>query len=276
MSLYDSVQLFCEGSKGSEDAILLEQARDALERRGHPLAPRVEVVPVGNKDGLKAYLRTFLEHLNTPVPIVRAFAIRDRDFLTRAEVTERRAKAARSEEAWPLSRHSIESYLADPDYLARVLGVDASSIATELEALASAQFWSDVVTACRDDLAYRAREPRPKHQGASSRDLAVQALRDILEAFSARLSGALAVSVEERVDHFAADFQDGEPLWARVHGKDLLGALKSRLQARKLPIKRLNRDELAQWDPPSALVSDLEALLDAINVESSPSTGMTG
>jgi hypothetical protein len=226
----------------------------------------VEVVPVGNKDGLKAFLKSLLEHQGKDGVTGRIYAVRDRDFLTKADVAKRRAKAISSADAWPLPRYSIESYIADPNYLAQILGVAASTIVDELDAIAQTQFWTDVVTACREDLAYRSRLQRPEgQQHAATRDLAIEALNKVIKQFSSQLTEAISVHVEERVDHFASDFHNDGPIWTRVHGRTLLGALKLRLQERKLPVERLSRANLARWEAPAALVSDLEAFLDAIS-----------
>lgn len=117
MSEFDEIRLYCEDEERRPTVRLLFLALDALKGDVH-IAGAIDPRSTGNKEDVKARVR------HARRDRIRAFGVRDRDFLERSLVDEMRQNALHvgpRVEPWPLSRHAIESYLLDPPFLARVL-----------------------------------------------------------------------------------------------------------------------------------------------------------
>jgi len=274
VSQYDTIRLYCEGTAGSLDVDLLDRARRALESRtnGHPLARVVEIRSAGSKLNLKPLLTAVRDADSR----ARVYAVRDRDFLPRELATKLRGSPR--VEPWPLQRHSIESYLIDPGHLDSALGqssLDATSDGAHfepwvalLERLAAEQFWPDVVTACREQIAFDIRSVRPATPEVSNREQASAAVQALVAAFPEKVRLALPSSPDDLVNHYERDFAEDGPVWTRVRGDRLLAKLLQRVEKKNLGFDV--RKRLVTHAPPQALVDALEHLLNAIQRDLTP------
>jgi len=106
----EEISLFCEDKEGGLSQRILDAAISAL-RRDLPFAAVVRAIGVHNKNDVVTRAKFARAQRG---PFLRVFALRDRDFLTQNLVAEARervfAKAPQDVRAWPLPRHSIESY----------------------------------------------------------------------------------------------------------------------------------------------------------------------
>src|SRR5262249_41791761 len=150
--------------------------------------------------------------------------------LERTHVDDWRKKAlhgdARSAEAWPLSRHSIESYLLDPPFLAQALPVrDEAGWRTTLEEMAEARRWTDLLRATLVDLRWRvSRIDWPSTESTfATREETLDHLASLVAR--SRAAGEAAHEASVALDKFASlerDFTTDGPLVHRVDGKKLL------------------------------------------------------
>lgn len=264
MSAYDEVVLYCEDVAGRPSVRLLELARAHLVGEV-PIAASVDIRPFGSEANLRPVVRLEREQGR------RAFAVRDRDFLTRALVDGGRAKhfeRTTDVAPWPLSRHCIESYLLEQTFLERALPDCKVEWAVVLEELARGRRWTDLARATIQDLNWRLRNLRGRRgtAEATSRDEAIALVR----AASAGVGPGLTAELTEerflaKLNELDRDFDADGPLACRVDGRKLLGALEERLglQGSKggLLNALLRHAERRDGGPPSSLVGDVRALL---------------
>jgi hypothetical protein len=270
MSPLHDVVLPCEGVDQGNDVRLLESARQVLAAH-IPVVRRISVLPAGSKASFAAVLRAERARARgAPRPVV---AVRDRDFLERAVLDDLRERAVRSdaEVAWPLRRHSIESYVLDPEHLSGAAGVVAADAERLLCDLAEERRWVDAVRGALEDAAYRVRGPRPPPVCGpigSERDAEDIARRCVGE-WAAQVGKELeAERAVVKLGKLARDFERDGPPWTRVDGKELLVALEIKLRAEgKLPGGGLARrlvDHAERARPPGPLVEDLRILFAAL------------
>lgn len=267
MSLHEDVTVLCEGVANGPDVRLLETARQAL-LRSLPLADRIVIQPAGSSADLAPSIRAYRRLRGTPV----VFAVRDRDFLrpelleqARAAAVERAQDAAR---ARPLSRHSIESYLLEPAFLAAATGAQVES---ELAEFARERRWLDLARAALEDAGYHLRATRRGKLGDDMpRDLdaAARLVRESLAAWGTQAQAALDAARAEALLHaFDRDFRDDGPEWTRVDGKALMARAEEHLRRGPLPggglCDRLLR-HAEQHEPPAPLVDDLRAFVERL------------
>ncbi|GEM_PF-4796806 len=221
MSQLDGITILCEGIDQGPDVRLLETARLAL-KVSVALAGVVTFRPAGSKGDLRQTVKA-LQEVQPAVPV---YAIRDRDFLIKPLLSEMRETAQRkpNEAAWPLSRHAIESYLIEPAFVEKALGM--SGVAKLLEPLASERLWHDAGRATLERAAYEARHARP-HLDEAIRDKSavLGAIVAELGKWKTSIASLPSASAPEMVcGEFVEDFSL-DPLWTRVDGKALLKAL---------------------------------------------------
>ena len=237
MSRFDDILLFCEDKAQGTTVRLLEFAVQAL-RRDLPLASSVEPRAVGSKSNVKVRFH-FARHDG-----LRAFAVRDRDFLERSLLDKHRKSAIApglNPEAWPLRRHCIESYLIEPAFLAALVpGRTIAEWEALLEELAQARRWLDLTRAAL--IAARFQMTRLEWPSAdllvSTRDQAVTEIARQCEKMSDVAQSALNEStVCAKLEALEKDFADDGPLAHRVDGRKLLTALGARLSSEGLEPK---------------------------------------
>lgn len=267
MSLLEDVTVLCEGVANGPDIRLLETARQAL-RRSVPLADRIVITPAGSSADLAPSIRAYRRLRRVPF----VFAIRDRDFLRREFVEQAREKAfGRAPDAgraWPLSRHSIESYLLEPTFVAAAMGIE---IEADLASFARERRWLDLARATLEDGGYNLRRTRaePRDEMPTDMAAAVSLVRESLFEWASRAQAALdPANAEALLDAFDRDFRDDGPEWTRVDGKSLLGRVEERLRQGPLPGGDL-RDQLLRHaerhGPPAPLVDDLRVFFERID-----------
>ena len=232
MSALDGITLLCEGVDQGPDVRLLESARRAL-RHVLPLAELVTVRPAGGLEELNDRVRAGKHHTSGE----KVFGIRDRDFLTAKLLAEFRDRATQHPPLgpWPLSRHTVESYLLDPAYVATVTGIAAEVVAQALDDLATARLWHDAGRATLRRAAFEVkRQEWPDSPKAWDEAGVLAELPGILAKWQADSASLPVMKDSAGTCHeFVADFQK-ETLWTRVDGKHLLGPLSTRLRSQDL------------------------------------------
>lgn len=267
MSLLDDVTVLCEGVANGPDVRLLETARQTL-RSTLPLADRIGFKAAGSKIVLESSIQAYRGLRATPL----VFAIRDRDFLRRELIEAQRAaaveRAPEAARAWPLSRHSIESYLLEPAFLAAATGAE---VETELVEFARERRWLDLARATLEDAGYRLRGTRRVKFGdemPGDLDAAVRLVYESLVTWGTQAQAALdPAQAEALLAAFDRDFRDDGPEWTRVDGKELLRRVEERLRQGPLPggeLRNLLLRHAEQHEPPTALVDDLRAFVERI------------
>ena len=257
MSQLDDVLLLCEDIDQGTTLLLLEAARAALQTE-LVFARRVTIRASGSKAGLPSAIDAN-RRVNP-----RTFAVRDRDFLLAPLLATQRAAAFANTDRkpWPLKRHCIESYLTGPELIAEALELhDAEAV---LDELATKREWLDACRATGDRLAYEGRRIRPKFQlAAASEGEAIAIVEAEFAKFGQAISGLAAMkNPAAALREFHDDFVADGPLRARVDGKELLGALESRLGPAAHARERLLSH--AGKNPPKHLVDELRELLTGI------------
>jgi len=256
--------VLCEGQPQGRDLRLLERVRSQLERNGVlDWLRAVRFVPAGGKSELRGQLKARSRiHATQPIRIA---AIRDRDFLRAADALAMRAEAVKpgGEQAWPLSRHSIESYLLEPELLESV-GVPAA-VAASLPELASHRLWYDLACSSVEVVRLLANRERLQIAGSPAtivdRNAAVDAARRATVAWQDevnQLFGHGRATIEAQVDADAIDFR-ADPLVHRVHGKKLLAEVEKRSRLSDLGDRLVRHVE--RNTPPRALADDLRLFL---------------
>jgi hypothetical protein len=230
MSDLDEICLYCEDEERRPTVRLLFLALEGL-KGDIPLAEAIGPRPTGSKEDVKVRVR----HARRDK--VRAFSVRDRDFLDRSRVDEMRWKALRADwrtaEPWPLSRHAIESYLLDPRFLAQALpSRTEAQWRTLLDEMAEARKWTDLLRAALVDLRWRI--SRVEWAGTdsllASRDEALTELSLRFAQTRAAIEAALREpDARAKFESLEKDFAADGPLVHRVDGKRLLKALDERL-----------------------------------------------
>lgn len=113
----EEITLFCEDKAGGRSQKILDAAVSALHGV-LPFTAAVRTVGVLSKNDV--VVRAKFARTQTR-PRLRVLAVRDRDFLTHPLVADARGRTFDDDPqrvmAWPLPRHSIESYLLDDDLL---------------------------------------------------------------------------------------------------------------------------------------------------------------
>jgi hypothetical protein len=266
MSRLDEITLYCEDEDGRPTGRLLFVALQELAPE-IPIARLIAPSPTGSKEDVKVRVR----HARRDG--VRAFGLRDRDFLERRVVDDFRGKAFRADrgtaEAWPLGRYCIESYLLDPAFLAGALAyrteAEWGALVTELSA---ARYWLDLVRATLTDVRWRWTQIERKSPavGLSTREEAITVLlarhREMVEKVRDMCSADVARAKFESLE---TDFAEDGPLAHRVDGKRMLHDLEERLvsegrsAARGLTGMLLLRAERNAC--PRALLEELRPLL---------------
>ncbi|EYF02545.1 hypothetical protein [Chondromyces apiculatus] len=272
MSQFDDISLFCEDEPNGPTIRLLAIAVQSL-RREVRIATLVEPLPAGGKSDVKVRVRhARVDQKHVRAGQRRAFGIRDRDFLSRKLLDVQRERAlltdAKAAEAWPLSRHCIESYLLEPSFLVSVLGQAEAEWNEMLEGLAAERRWLDLGRAVLNDARWRASNSRwPKlSKLISTRGEAVAAisaqcaemLKDATEALDEK-------AAFKKFDELDQDFTVDGPLATRVDGKELLNAVGARLREEgREPKGGLGPALLAHADRdgcPALLVGEVRELL---------------
>jgi hypothetical protein len=260
------IRLYCEDEDGGPSARILLSALAALAPEMR-IARSIEPLPTGSKEDVKVRVR------HARRDRTRAFGVRDRDFLERPLIDELRSQALHTDwkraEAWPLSRYSIESYLLDPLFLAEALPHrDEAAWRAVLDEMAEARRWLDLTRAALVDVKWRLSKIK-----WSSAELHVASRDEALAEICSRLgenraSADEAMQEQKAMAKFEAlerDFAADGPLFLRVDGKKLLGALDDRLvhegtrRARGLLGALLTHAERRAC--PRALLEDLKPLL---------------
>ncbi|MDI1429590.1 hypothetical protein [Polyangium sorediatum] len=273
MTIHNEIDLLCEGVPEGLDVRFLEMARFAVQKT-LPFAARVGIFDAGSKLDL--------------VPSVRArrtlfkkgyvFAVSDRDFLIRPLLEDRRAKALdlaiegeglKRLTAYPLRRHCIESYLIEPAFIEHALGI--SGVSDVLAQMAERRRWIDIVRAVLEDVAYKARQARPR-LGDALPTCEGEAVRIVAEKIHAYRDAIQRQTQQEEpsslVRMFADDFDDDGSLYTRVDGKELLGELRTWLdQQGLLPGGDLHtalRHHADRHGPPLPLIEEVAVLVEKI------------
>jgi hypothetical protein len=251
----DEITLVCEGEPRGRDVrwlnLVLGDLAMSLDRAG-----RVRVVPAGSKADLRATVRGMREALRT----ARVYAVRDRDFLSADLVGKDEAGGVYS-----LSRHCIESYMAEPTLLATALASDGME--ERILALAERRFWTDIGRAVLDAVGYEMRKDRP-HLGEKlpvDKADVIRTVTEKLDGFRRDLA-TKPLAVEVLVESFEQDMRSA-PLWMRVNGKELLRSLAQGLDAAALPGGDIEATLFA-WcsknGSPEPLVLELKQILDRL------------
>lgn len=219
--------VFCEGQDQSLDVRLIEACRLQLETELTWLR-QVEIRPAGGKTDLKPTVRVHRQQGsrgNRPQGgrPPEAFALRDRDFLRGQHLAEMRLGAMTEvREPWPLTYHSIESYLLWPAFVHDALGTNPE---LQLDVVAAARLWIDVAKAVAEDLNWQARGQRIEIEvEPPSRDAAIACVSQAVQGHGDELDWGVA-ALTALVDQFHADFVANAPLWGRLDGKEMLRAL---------------------------------------------------
>lgn len=268
MAIPAEVIVLCEGQPAGHDLRSLERARSAIEQGGGMEWVRaVKLVPAGGKGELRSELR-LRRRIFHGQPI-RFAAIRDRDFLRSEDVQSYRNEAVKltGDQAWPLARHSVESYLLDPALLASV-GVSPEIVAS-LPAFAAQRLWYDL--ACSSVEVVRLLANRERIQitapidALTSREAAVAAAKRATESWQVRVDSLFVQTgarIEVEIDSDAKDFLSGPLLEHRVHGKDLLATVASSAGMSDLSDRLVRQVERSS--PPQSLVDDLCVFLNQL------------
>lgn len=249
--------IFCEGVEQGPDIRLLEAARVALQD-DLPIAEDAEIRAAGSRGDLNPLLR--LDHRRTTVR-----ALRDRDFTPQAMLDRQRQKPHR---AYPLSRHSIESYLLDSKLFSKVIGVDRDIYEKARDEEAHARLWTDVGRGVIEQFCIRHRlHPSTGTASPGDRPAAISTVETSLNTFLARVEKRLEeFELAAEIDDMHRDMISNGPVWARVDGRSLLWALRDRFDSdgKRFGKRRDLRDRLvarAEIQPPAALIEDLRGLL---------------
>ncbi|HSN97702.1 MAG TPA: hypothetical protein VLS89_05365 [Candidatus Nanopelagicales bacterium] len=265
----EDITLFCEDRARGRSQKILEAALQEL-RGDLPIA--TSVVPIGVSSKNDVQVQTKFARQQT----YRAFSLRDRDFLQRAQLDDYRRHAFHRDHThvrpWPLARHSIESYLLDDDVLgAAVPTVEVTVLRGIVDEAAAARCWLDAARGTVDDLDWRLRQigRQPIDEaGVGDREAALDAVR---RAAQIRLSSLAEAGADDRLaeklDALALDMKSDGPLRHRVDGRELVVAVERALSlsyAGELPAGGLLSalDRKARERPPAALLADLRAALE--------------
>lgn len=263
----EEITLFCEDKPGGRSQRILDAAVSEL-RAALPFAAAVRTVGVLSKND--AVLRAKFARTQTG-PKLRVLAVRDRDFLTQALVVNARERAFRDNPqdvmAWPLPRHSIESYLVDDDVLFPVVPHHAPEVlAKQVEEAATARRWLDVTRGTLEDLSFRLRKIRQPSVSGAPTDRATSL--EVVLAEAARMYNEIAEAfapdaLARHLDSLIADIEADGPLRHRVDGRELVYDVELSLgRNRGSLLDALARR--ARQAPPAALVADLRKLLEAM------------
>lgn len=138
----EEIALLCEDGDDGRSQRLIEAALQELKKDFH-FALAVEPIGIRSKNDVK--VRTKFARDDG----FRAFGLRDRDFLQRAQLNSYQNVAfhtkAENVEPWPLPRHCIESYLLDDDVLgAGIPTIEIAIIRAVLEKVPPAWRATDV------------------------------------------------------------------------------------------------------------------------------------
>ncbi len=260
--------MFCEDEDGFSEKLLnvaLQELRPTF-----PAAAAVEAIGAASKNDVKVRIKF------ARLDKVRAFGVRDRDFLERGLVERAREQAFADTpgtvEPWPLSRHCMESYLLDDDILLPTLPhVAPDELLSIVENLAKGRRWLDVARGTLEDLTFRLRklERVSIELEARDRDEALRAVREAAERIRAGMTSAFEDDLlAQKLDSLHADVVgEGRPR-DRADGKALLGALEAELGKRGLLAGGVVPNGLrralvhqAHRHPPAALLADIRLAL---------------
>lgn len=230
MSELDEIRLYCEDEERRPTVRLLFLALDALKREVR-IAGAIDPRPTGSKEDVKVRVR------HARRDRLRAFSVRDRDFLERSLVDDMRRKALHVDwntaEPWPLSRHAIESYLLDPPFLTQALpSRTEAQWKTLLDHMAEARRWTDLLRATLVDLRWRVSRVEWTGTDAhlTSKDEALAELSSRFAKTKADIETALREpDARTKLESLEKDFAADGPLVHRVDGKRLLKALDEHL-----------------------------------------------
>ncbi len=264
------IVVYCEGTSGGADVRLLEQARAALEADGWTDAGRLTLIPAGAWFNLAPVVRAAR---GAQQGAGRCFAVRDRDFMRRADLELDRAQAldeqASDPKAWPLSRHSIESYLLEPAWLGNA--IEAQELAERIDRLAAARRFLDAVRAALSVVTQAVRTRRVSIGLAPVPDepTARRVLADRLRALRTDIKAELLIpGARSHLGAILRDFEADGELRTRVDGKRLLRTLEAGLRddgilpGGGLKARLVKHAEEAK--PPEPLVQDLRLLVSRI------------
>lgn len=263
----EEITLFCEDKPDGRSQRILDAALSEL-RDALPFAAAVRTVGVLSKND--AVLRAKFARTQTG-PKLRVLAVRDRDFLTQALVADARGRTfddnSQRVMAWPLPRHSIESYLVDDDVLFPVVPLHTPEVlAKQVEGAATARRWLDVTRGTLEDLSFRLRRIRQPSVSGVPTDRATSL--EVVLAEAAHMYNQIAEAfapdaLARYLDALIADMETDGPLRHRVDGRELVYDLELLLgRNRGSLLDALARR--ARRAPPTALVADLRNLLEAM------------
>lgn len=264
----DQVTLFCEDSESGLTKRLIGASLAELEKE--PACAFAAVIrPEGSRSKSDVMVWTKFARQKK----VRAFGLRDRDFLSSDLLKQGRESAfhesPESVKPWPLSRHCIESYLLDDDLIKSALpSVDVALFHARVDQAAEARFWWDVARATVEDLLFRRRNlPRPSvRERPVDRASALDAARSIATKIRREVAEADTDAVlEASFEKLERDMKDDGPLRHRVDGKELLKDI-SRILSADIPVRDLvaTLQKKAMVQPPRALLDDVREALRAI------------
>lgn len=263
----EDITLFCEDKPDGRSQRILDAAVGALIV-DLPFAAAVRTVGVLSKNDV--VVRAKFARAQTR-PKLRVLAVRDRDFLTSALVASARGRTfdddAQRVMAWPLPRHSVESYLLDDDVLgATVTDEPRHVLTTRIVEAAAARRWLDIVRGTLEDASFRLRRLRapsvttPPESRASALDVVRDRVSRMRDDSARELDPELVTGC---FDALAADIDAGGPLEHRVDGRELVGDV-ARALGRDAATMLEELAQRARRAPPAALVADLRALLEAV------------
>lgn len=261
----EEISLLCEDRDKGRSEKLIGAAVQAL-RRAVPFAQAVQSIGVSSKNDVQ--VRTKFARAEK----LRVFGVRDRDYLLQSLVQGLRASAfARTPQdvkPWPLSRHSIESYLLDDDVLSHVTLPTGTPevLRAALDRVVAGRQWLDAARGTLEDLAFRVRRVRQEDIEGRPADRSA-ALAEVERVAQRMRLGLAEESQAERLtgqfDALAADMMSDGPLRCRVDGRELIYDLETALGLpRGFLLDSLTKRALLS--PPVALVADIRTVLEAV------------
>jgi len=226
------------------------------------IARKVDFRPGGSKVNLAPAVADHRRVHSTQL----AFAVRDRNFMPAQLLQKNRelALSGKTPPPYPLRRHCLESYLLEPAFVRTAIGVD---IHAKLGEMVEARRWTDVCRAVHEDVAYRVREPRPSTKAKpASEEEAVEAVREALRQYNEKVDASREeIDAAAIVHAFASDFDADGPLWTRLDGKKLMGAIEQWLGNESLlpggDLKKKLLDHAKLHSVPEPLASEMEELI---------------